>query len=64
MPKKAKRQEPRKSSAMSRFEMLMPDALLRDVEEWAARQPSRPNKSEAIRRLIEMALQHDAAKNK
>jgi metal-responsive CopG/Arc/MetJ family transcriptional regulator len=63
MPKKSKRQE-RKTSAMSRFEMLMPDALLRDVEEWAARQPSRPNKSEAIRRLIEMALQYDAAKNK
>jgi hypothetical protein len=46
--------------------MLMPDALLRDVEDWAAQQPSRPNKSAAIRRLLEKALQHekDAAKNK
>jgi hypothetical protein len=44
--------------------MMMPEALLRAVEDWAARQPSKPNKSEAIRRLIEMALQYDAAKNK
>jgi metal-responsive CopG/Arc/MetJ family transcriptional regulator len=63
MPKKAKRQEPRKTT-MSRFEMMMPEALLHAVEDWAARQPSKPNKSEAIRRLIEMALQYDATKNK
>lgn len=58
MPKKSKRQE-RKTAAMSRFEMLMPDALLRAVKAWAARQPSKPNNSEAIRRLLEKALQDD-----
>jgi len=33
-----------------------PVALTAEVEAWANRQPDRPSRSEALRRLIEMAL--------
>jgi hypothetical protein len=57
MPKKVTGQAPRKVEAMSRFELKIPQTLLQAVEDWAARQPSKPNKSEAVRRLLEYALQ-------
>jgi hypothetical protein len=57
MPKKVTGQASRKVEAMSRFELKIPQALLDAVEDWAARQPSKPNKSEAVRRLLEYALQ-------
>jgi hypothetical protein len=36
--------------------LRMPPALREDVEDWAARQPDNPSRSEALRRLVEMAL--------
>jgi hypothetical protein len=39
-----------------RFEMRVPAALLRAVDEWRRRQSDLPNRSEAIRRLIELGL--------
>ena len=33
-----------------------PQALTAEVEEWADRQPDRPSRSEALRRLVEIAL--------
>jgi hypothetical protein len=33
-----------------------PPALTAEVEEWARRQPDRPSRSEALRRLVEIAL--------
>ena len=33
-----------------------PPALTAEVEAWAKRQPDRPSRSEALRRLVEMAL--------
>jgi hypothetical protein len=34
----------------------MPPALRSDLEAWAKRQPDQPSRSEALRRLVEMAL--------
>jgi hypothetical protein len=33
-----------------------PPALTHEVEAWAKRQPDKPSRSEALRRLVEMAL--------
>ena len=34
----------------------MPDSLVAKVDQWRARQPDIPNRSEAMRRLIEKGL--------
>jgi len=39
-----------------RFEMIIPVSLLRLVDDWRKHQPSAPNRSEAIRRLVEAGL--------
>jgi hypothetical protein len=36
-----------------------PPALTAEVEAWARRQPDRPSRSEALRRLVEIALKLD-----
>ena len=36
--------------------LRMPPALRERVEEWALRQFDKPSRSEALRRLVEMAL--------
>jgi metal-responsive CopG/Arc/MetJ family transcriptional regulator len=54
--KQTERKGALKAAVMARFELKIPQTLLDAVEDWAARQPSKPNKSEAVRRLIEMAL--------
>jgi len=36
--------------------LRMPPALRSDVEAWAKRQADNPSRSEALRRLVEMAL--------
>jgi Ribbon-helix-helix protein, copG family len=36
--------------------LRMPPALTARVDEWARQQPDQPSRSEAIRRMIEMAL--------
>jgi hypothetical protein len=33
-----------------------PPALTAEIEAWAERQPDKPSRSEALRRLVEMAL--------
>jgi metal-responsive CopG/Arc/MetJ family transcriptional regulator len=48
-----------KAETMARFELRIPQTLLDAVDDWARRQPSEPNKSEAVRRLIEMALANE-----
>jgi metal-responsive CopG/Arc/MetJ family transcriptional regulator len=40
-----------------RFEMRAPAELLSRVDEWRREQPDIPNRSEAIRRLIEAGLE-------
>jgi metal-responsive CopG/Arc/MetJ family transcriptional regulator len=40
----------------TRFEMKTPEALLARVDDWRRQQPDLPNRSEAIRRLIEAGL--------
>jgi hypothetical protein len=39
-----------------RFEMRAPPDLLKRIDEWRREQPDIPNRSEAIRRLIEAGL--------
>ncbi|HEV2620197.1 MAG TPA: hypothetical protein VGU23_09705 [Acidobacteriaceae bacterium] len=41
---------------LKRFEMRADDAFLRAVDEWRRVQQDLPNRSEAIRRLVEQAL--------
>jgi hypothetical protein len=36
--------------------MLWPSAVLDEIEQWAAAQPDKPNRSEAILRLVQQAL--------
>jgi uncharacterized protein len=40
-----------------RFEMRVPTSFLKAVDEWRRKQPDLPSRSEAIRRLVEKALQ-------
>lgn len=41
-----------------RFNMIVPDTWLERVDEWRRKHPSIPNRSEAIRLLVEQALSH------
>lgn len=45
-----------------RLELRLPEAMEADVNEWRRRQPDLPNKSEAVRRLIELGLAAAAGK--
>ncbi|WP_445222139.1 hypothetical protein ACKWRH_20925 [Bradyrhizobium sp. Pa8] len=36
--------------------MRVSDDFLKAIDQWAAQQPDKPSRSEAIRRLVEMAL--------
>jgi hypothetical protein len=38
------------------LQMRVSDDFIEVVEKWAARQPDRPSRSEAIRRLVEIGL--------
>jgi hypothetical protein len=40
----------------TRLDLRMPAALISEVDFWRSRQPSLPNRSEALRRLIEIGL--------
>jgi metal-responsive CopG/Arc/MetJ family transcriptional regulator len=40
----------------TRFEMKVPEDLLARVDDWRRQHPDLPNRSEAIRRLIEAGL--------
>lgn len=39
-----------------RFQMRVSPEFFRKVDEWRRQQPDLPNRSEAIRRLVELAL--------
>ena len=39
-----------------RFQMRVPAEFLAKIDEWRRQQPDLPNRSEAIRRLVEQAL--------
>lgn len=41
---------------LNRFEMRADDAFIKAVDDWRRKQPDLPNRSEAIRRLVEQAL--------
>jgi hypothetical protein len=47
-----------------RFEMIIPIRLLRAVDAWRKRQPSAPNRSAAIRRLIEAGIEAEERRRK
>jgi len=40
-----------------RFEMRMPPDLLKEVDDWCAKQEVPPSRAAAIRRLIELGLE-------
>lgn len=40
-----------------RFEVRFEPAMLERIDRWAKRQPDRPNRSDAVRRLVERALE-------
>jgi metal-responsive CopG/Arc/MetJ family transcriptional regulator len=42
---------------MNRFEMLAPRAWLDRVDAWRVKQPGIPSRGEAVRRLVERALE-------
>jgi hypothetical protein len=42
-----------------RLNMVVSPRWVRDVDQWRAQQPGLPNRSEAIRKLVEMAIQHE-----
>lgn len=39
-----------------RVQIVAPDSLIKRIDEWRRKQPDIPNRSEAIRRLAEIAL--------
>jgi metal-responsive CopG/Arc/MetJ family transcriptional regulator len=43
-----------------RFQMRVPSDFLVKIDEWRRQQPDLPNRSEAIRRLVELALRKEA----
>jgi metal-responsive CopG/Arc/MetJ family transcriptional regulator len=47
-----------------RFEMIIPIRLLKAVDAWRKRQPSAPNRSAAIRRLIEAGIEAEERRRK
>lgn len=38
------------------MQMRVSDDFIESIEAWAARQPDKPSRSEAIRRLVELGL--------
>jgi hypothetical protein len=47
---------PKLDDETKRINMVVPAAWLKKVDDWRRHQPDLPNISEAIRRLVEMAL--------
>lgn len=39
-----------------RVHAFMPQSMILDIDDWRRRQPDVPNRSEAIRRLVEIGL--------
>ena len=53
-----------KDSATGRVNVIASETLLKRVNEWRRRHPAMPNKSEAIRMLVEMALDAEERKGR
>ena len=47
---------PKLAAETKRLNMVVPSAWARKVDDWRRRQPQLPNFSEAVRRLVELAL--------
>jgi hypothetical protein len=43
---------------VQRLQMVVPVKWAKKVDEWRRREPDLPNLSEAIRRLVDMGLEH------
>jgi hypothetical protein len=54
--KKRKRGRPVTTGTTPLSSIRIPLPMLRDIDAWAKRQPDRPAKAEAIRRLLAQAL--------
>jgi hypothetical protein len=49
----------KKPDLMQRFEMKAPADWFERIDQWRARQPGLPPRAEAIRRLVEKALDQE-----
>ncbi len=47
------------SEKFNSYHLKAPDSLMKMVDAWRAKQPDLPNRSEAIRRLIQIGLKSD-----
>jgi hypothetical protein len=52
------------ASANERHQIIIPSDLVRRIRDWRSKQPDLPNKSEAIRRLVEIALEVEGGARK
>jgi hypothetical protein len=55
---------PKLADEIKRLQLVFPQRLILRIDAWRARQPGVPNTSQAIRKLIEMALDADASGDK
>jgi len=53
-----------KETPTERIQVVAPGSWVQRVEEWRRKQPRIPNRSEAIRILVDLALDTDAKKGK
>ena len=51
------RMPPKLDTEIKRFNIVAPAAWAKRIDEWRGRQPDVPNFSEALRRLVDMALE-------
>lgn len=49
---------PKLEDDIKRLNMIAPVSWVKKVDDWRRQQPELPNLSEAIRRLVEMGLEH------
>jgi len=47
-----------------RLHMAVPMSWLRKIDAWRRRQPDLPNRSEAVRRLVDAGMNHKARERK
>lgn len=48
---------------MQRMQLVIQPALIEEIDRWCDRQPGVPNRSEAVRQLVTIALQNDVEKD-
>jgi metal-responsive CopG/Arc/MetJ family transcriptional regulator len=47
---------PKIANRTRRVNVIMPDELVKEIDDWRRRQPELPNISEAIRRMVEAGI--------